>query len=116
MALIAIVTLVTMVAILLLVTLVSMVSIFAFVTMLALIALATTFNMDTMFCCTDDVSRVMTVNSDFVTLKASGNITNEQKRLVLTNGKEVYPHFKPCHSELEIGFQNLLPCTLRTAS
>jgi hypothetical protein len=42
----------------------------------------------------DEVSRVMPVKKDYISIKVSGVKMHEQKRLLLCNLKELHSHFK----------------------
>ena len=52
----------------------------------------------------DNISRVMPGKKDFVSVKQDGKRVHVQKRLVLSNLKEVYHEFKEKFPDLKIGF------------
>ena len=52
----------------------------------------------------DDISRVMPGKKDFVSVKKESNRVHVQKRLVLSNLKEVYHEFKEKFPDRKIGF------------
>ncbi|KAG8233184.1 hypothetical protein J437_LFUL008947, partial [Ladona fulva] len=51
-----------------------------------------------------DVSRIMPGKKDFVSLWKSGMKEHVQKRLILSNMKELNSHFKEEYADLKIGF------------
>jgi hypothetical protein len=56
------------------------------------------------FCNSDEVSRVMPSKKDYISIEVSGVKIHEQKRLLLCNLKELYPHFKNSHPGIKVGF------------
>ena len=52
----------------------------------------------------DDISRVMPGKKDFVSVKKEGKCEHIQKRLVLSDLKEVYREFKKRYPDHKIGF------------
>lgn len=52
----------------------------------------------------DDISRVMPGKKDFVSVKIEGKRVHVQKRLVLSNLKEVYHEFKGTFPDQKVGF------------
>ena len=52
----------------------------------------------------DDISRVMPGKKDFVSVKKEGKHLHVQKRLVLSNLREVYREFKEKFPDQKIGF------------
>ena len=63
----------------------------------------------------DDISRVMPGKKDFVSVKKEGMRLHVQKRLVLSNLREVYREFKEKFPDQKIGFSNLLKFAPNTA-
>ena len=67
------------------------------------------------------VSRTMSGKKDFVSVKQEGTRVHIQKRLVLSNLREVYRAFKDAHPDKKIGFSKfaelqLQHCVLAGAS
>ena len=56
------------------------------------------------FYCSDEISRPMPGKKDFVLIRVDGDKIQVQKRLVLSNLKEIYAHFKDNYPGLRIGF------------
>ena len=52
----------------------------------------------------DEISRTMPGKKDFISVKQEGTRVHIQKRLVLSNLKEVYRAFKDAHPDRKIGF------------
>ena len=52
----------------------------------------------------DESSRIMPGKKDFMSIKGAGGRRQIQKRLVLSNLKELYQHFKDKHPSVKIGF------------
>ena len=64
----------------------------------------------------DDISRVMSGKKDFVSVKQEGKRVHVQKRLMLSNLREVYREFKNKFPDQKLVFPNLLSFVLNTAS
>ena len=52
----------------------------------------------------DDISRILPCKKDFVSVRQGNQRVHVQKRLLLSNLKEVYQQFKKNHAMEKIGF------------
>ena len=52
----------------------------------------------------DEISRVMAGKKDFISVKQEGKRVHTQKRLILSNLKEVYCAFKDAYPNVKVGF------------